>query len=106
MYSNCTLETVRGSVSSKEKKSQGKAVEVTVNSKEANLRLLSGFRQRNRPLNYETVCSGNGRRKSSQIIKYMYMDIINYRNKTQIGLCVHCQSSNLHYQANRQKIFS
>jgi hypothetical protein len=34
VYSNCTLETGRGCVSLKKYKSQGKAVEVTVNSKE------------------------------------------------------------------------
>ncbi len=32
----CTVETVRGGVSLKKYKSQGKAVEVTVNSKEEN----------------------------------------------------------------------
>jgi hypothetical protein len=48
---NWTGETVGGYVSLKKQKSQGKAVEVTVNSKEENfLRLLSGFCPRIRPL--------------------------------------------------------
>jgi hypothetical protein len=41
-------ETVKGCVSLKKYKSQGKAVELTVNNKEA-LRLLSKFRPRIRP---------------------------------------------------------
>jgi hypothetical protein len=36
VYNNCTVETVRGCVSLKKYKSQDKAVEVTVNSKEEN----------------------------------------------------------------------
>jgi hypothetical protein len=44
LYSNCTVDIVRGCVNLK--KSQGKAVEVTVNSKtEKRYRLLSGFVQ-------------------------------------------------------------
>jgi hypothetical protein len=38
MYSNWTLETGIGCTSLKKEKSQGKAVEVTVNSKEENLK--------------------------------------------------------------------
>ncbi len=49
--SSRTVETVRGCVSLKKYKSQGKAVETTMNSKEKKLsRLLSGFRPRIRPL--------------------------------------------------------
>ncbi len=52
--SQCTVraaETVRGCVSLKKYKSQGKAIEVTVNSKEEKfLRLWSGFRPWIRPL--------------------------------------------------------
>jgi hypothetical protein len=40
VYSNCIVETVRGCVSLKKYKSQGKAVEVTENSSKE-LRLLS-----------------------------------------------------------------
>jgi hypothetical protein len=36
VQNNCTVETVRGCVSLKKKKFQGKAVEVTVNSEEEN----------------------------------------------------------------------
>jgi hypothetical protein len=43
------METVRGCVNLKKQKSQGNAVEVTVNSKEEILRLLSEFRPRLRP---------------------------------------------------------
>ncbi len=50
IYSNWTLEIARGCMSLKKEKSQGKAVEVTVNSNEGKfLRLLSGFRPRIRP---------------------------------------------------------
>ncbi len=38
VHSNCTLETVRGRVSLKKYKSQGKAVEMTVNSKETTIK--------------------------------------------------------------------
>ncbi len=55
-------ETARGCLSLKKSKSQGKAVEVTVNNKEDTIQTLSGFRPRIQPLDAER--RGGGRKGS------------------------------------------
>ncbi len=70
----CTVteETVRGCVSLKKETSQGRAVEETVNSKEDNFSLLSGFRPRFRPLRSVIVPCGSHRLHSRELQLYTY----------------------------------